>query len=106
MLVEHPGDLLRFTISVKLVGKTLADYANVYQDFLKPISVDIVSTGTAATDAAAIVKAVKYLTTGYDNAWFTVTNSGAVITLKANSGYQRLSAKLEKIDESFATIST
>ena len=99
------GDLLRFTISVKLVGKTLADYANVYQDFLKPISVDIVSTGNTTTDAAAIVKAVKYLTTGYDNAWFTVTNAGAAITLKANSGYQRLSAKLEKINESFTTIS-
>ena len=97
------GDLLRFTITVKLVGKTLADYANVYQDFLKPISVDIVSSGTAANDATEIVKAVKYLTTGYDNAWFTISSSGAVITLTATSGYQRLSAKLEKIDETFST---
>lgn len=95
---QTAGTLLRLTTTVKLVGKTLADYANVYQDFLKPISVDVISTGTAATDAANLVKAIKFLTTGYDNAWFTVSATGAVITFTALSGYQRFSnIKLEKV---------
>lgn len=98
------GDILRLTTTVKLVGKTLADYSNVYQDFLKPISVDVISTGTATTDATNLVKAVKFLTTGYDNAWFNVSASGAVITFTAVSGYQRLSnIKLEKVEDTIDT---
>lgn len=97
------GDLQRLTVTVKLVGKTLADYANVYQDFLKPISVDIVSTGNATNNAAAFVKAVKFLTEGYDNSWFTISSSGAVITLTAKSGYQRLSAEIQKVTDDVVT---
>lgn len=92
------GDILRLTVKVKLDGTTQSDYANFTYDFRQPITVDIASSGTAATDAAEFVKVFNKLKAEYGRSLFTTSATGATITFKAKTNDQRFeSIVLEKV---------
>jgi hypothetical protein len=91
-------DLLRLTVKVKLDGNTESDYANFTYDFRQPLTIDIISSGTAATDAAEFVKALNKIKTEYGRSLFVASVSGATITFKAKTNDQRFeSIVLEKV---------
>jgi hypothetical protein len=90
----NAGDILRLTVKVKLDGTTQSDYA----DFRQPITVDIASSGTAATDAAEFVKVFNKLKAEYGRSLFTTSATAETITFKAKTNDQRFeSIVLEKV---------
>lgn len=94
------GDLLRLTVVVKLDGSVQSDYANFTYDFKQPLTVDIVSSGTAATDATELAKVLNKIKTEYGRSLFTASASGAVLTLKARTNDQRFKlVTLEKVGD-------
>lgn len=93
-------DLLRLTVVVKLDGSVQSDYANFTYDFKQPLTVDIVSSGTAATDAAELAKVLNKIKTEYGRSLFTASANDAVLTLKARTNDQRFKlVTLEKVGE-------
>jgi hypothetical protein len=91
-------DLLRLTVKVKLDGTTQSDYANFTYDFRQPLTVDILSSGVATTDAGEFVKALNKIKAEYGRSLFVSTVSGAVITFTAKTNDQRFeSIVLEKV---------
>lgn len=92
------GDLLRLTVEVKLDGSVQSDYANFTYDFKQPLTVDILSSGTANTDAAELAKVLNKIKTEYGRSLFVASASGAVVTLTARTNDQRFkSVTLEKV---------
>lgn len=59
------GKVIRLTIDVRLSQQTDSEYANTYLYFKKPVVVEVLATGTAATDATALVNAIKGLKDRY-----------------------------------------
>lgn len=49
------GLVARLTVDVRLSQETHSEYANIALAFKKPVTVEVIATGTAATDAAALV---------------------------------------------------
>ena len=93
-------DLLRLTVEVKLDGSVQSDYANFTYDFKQPLTVDIISSGTEATDAAELVKVLNKIKTEYGRSLFVASASGAVVTLTARTNDQRFkSITLEKVGD-------
>ncbi len=93
-------DLLRLTVDVKLEQGAQSDYVNFTYDFKQPLTVDIVSSGTAATDAAELAKVLNKIKTEYGRSLFVASASGAVVTLTARTNDQRFkSITLEKVGE-------
>lgn len=93
-------DLLRLTVEVKLDGSVQSDYANFTYDFKQPLTVDIISSGVANTDAAELVKVLNKIKTEYGRSLFVASASGAVVTLKARTNDQRFkSITLEEVGE-------
>ena len=79
------GLVAKFAVVIKLAGSTQSEYVNYSLDFLKPITVEVLATGTAATDAAAIVAQLNLLKDRFGSKYFTaaVTNTDYVqITCK------------------------
>lgn len=83
------GKVIRLNIDVRLVKSTYSEYANSYLFFKKPIVVEVIATGTAATDAAALVKQVEGLQDRFGESYIKATVAGAVITLEAKTDFQR-----------------
>ena len=93
-------DLLRLTVEVKLDGSVQSDYANFTYDFKQPLTVDIVSSGTAATDAAELAKVLNKIKTEYGRSLFTASVEDADLILKARTNDQRFkSITLEKVGD-------
>lgn len=93
-------DLLRLTVEVKLDGSSQSDYANFTYDFKQPVTVDIVSSGTAADDATELAKVLNKIKTEYGRSLFVASASGAVVTLTARTNDQRFkSITLEEVGE-------
>ena len=93
-------DLLRLTVEVKLDGSVQSDYANFTYDFKQPLTVDIVSSGTAATDAAELAKVLNKIKTEYGRSLFTASAEDADLILKARTNDQRFkSITLEKVGD-------
>lgn len=59
----------RLTIDLRLSEQTDSEYANAYLYFKKPITVEIIASGTAATDAAAFVTQINKLKTVYGQSY-------------------------------------
>lgn len=92
--------LLRLTVEVKLDGSVQSDYANFTYDFKQPLTVDIISSGTANTDAAELVRVLNKIKTEYGRSLFVASASGAVVTLTARTNDQRFkSITLEEVGE-------
>lgn len=79
----------RLEIKVQLSQSTYSEYANAYLFFEKPVYVEIIATGTAATDAAAFVTAISKLTDRFGNPYISAEAVGAVITVTALDVHQR-----------------
>ena len=69
--VVTAGKVIRLTIDVRLSQQTDSEYANTYLYFKKPVVVEVLATGTAATDATALVNAIKGLKDRYGFAYVT-----------------------------------
>ena len=93
-------DLLRLTVEVKLDGSVQSDYANFTYDFKQPLTVDIISSGAAATDAAELAKVLNKIKTEYGRSLFTASVNSTDLVLKARTNDQRFkSITLEKVGE-------
>jgi len=55
------GLVARLTVDVRLSQETNSEYANIALAFKKPVAVEVLATGTAATDAAALVAQINGL---------------------------------------------
>lgn len=100
------GDILRLTVLIKLTGSTQSEYTNYSLDFQKPVSVEILSSGTAATDATAIVAQLNGLKNRFGHSYITASANSATITLTAKEYVQHFkSILLEKLVESTNSIS-
>ena len=75
------GNLLRLTVEVKLDGSVQSDYANLHM-IKQPLTVDIISSGTPATDAAEIAKVLNKIKTEYGRSLFVASASGADVILQ------------------------
>ena len=83
------GKVIRLEVDVRLSQNTYSEYANSYLHFKKPVVVEVIATGTAATDAAALEKQVSGLQDRFGESYIKATAAGAVITLSAKNQYQR-----------------
>jgi len=83
------GEVSRLTVEIKLSQSTQSEFVNYSLDFKKPIVVEIVSSGVAATDAAAFVTQINSLKDRFGHSYFTATAVGAVITLTAKDNSHR-----------------
>lgn len=94
------GDIQRLTVVVKLATGVQADYANFTYESKEPVTVDIVSTGTAATNATAFATALNKIKTEYGRSLFVASASAGVLTLTARTNDQRFkSIVLEKVGD-------
>ena len=91
------GTVARLTVDVRLSQQTDSEYANSYLYFKKPVVIEIVATGTAATDATAFKTQLTALKDRFGFAYITATTNGADIILTATNNNQRFfSATIEK----------
>lgn len=77
------GDHLRLTVDLKLSQAAQSEYANYSLDFLKPVVVEVIATGTAGTDAAALVTQLNSLKNRFGHKYFLASVNSATITLTA-----------------------
>ena len=91
------GKVVRVTVDVRLSQKTDSEYANYHVYFAKPQTIEFISSGTASTDAAELVKQLKALKDRFGSAYIGISNSGATVTVKAINNNQRFeSIKVEE----------
>lgn len=91
------GTVARLTVDVRLSQQTDSEYANTYLYFKKPVVIEIIASGTAATDATAFKNQLIALKDRFGFAYITATTSGADIILTATNNNQRFfSATIEK----------
>ena len=67
------GLVIRFTVDVRLAQQTNSEYANTYLYFKKPVTVEVLATGTAATDATAIAAQINALKDRFGVSYITAT---------------------------------
>ena len=65
------GTVIRLTVDVRLSQQSNSEYANTYLYFKKPVVVEVLATGTAATDAAALVAQLNNFKTEFGYAYVT-----------------------------------
>lgn len=91
------GLVARLVVDVRLSQQTDSEYANTYMYFKKPVVVEILASGTAATDATAFVAQINGLKDRFGFAYITAATNGADIILTATNNNQRFfSAIVEK----------
>lgn len=83
------GKVIRLAVELRLSLSAEAEYASTYIHFGKPVIVEVLATGTAATDAAALVKELNGLKDRFGHSYVTASASGATITLVAKEFNQR-----------------
>jgi len=84
------GLVVRLYVDVRLSQQTESEYANTYLYFKKPIAVEVIATGTAATDAAALIAQLNYIKTEFGYQYVVASSGGgAVIVLTATNNNQR-----------------
>lgn len=91
------GKVIRVTADIRLSQSTNSEYANYKLYFAKPVEVEVIATGTAATDATAIKNQFNELLGRFGFAYVTATTNSANLILTATDNYQRInSIKVEK----------
>ena len=83
------GKTIRLTVDVRLSGSTDSEYATPFLYFRKPVTVEVIATGTAGTDAAALAKQISALKDRFGVSYITASAVGAVITFEATVDTQR-----------------
>jgi hypothetical protein len=86
---QTAGDLLRLTILIKQSQATPSEYVNYTLDFQKPVVVEVISSGVAATDATALVAQLNTLRDRFGYAYVTASLNGAEIIITAKEYTQR-----------------
>lgn len=81
--------VIRLVVDVRLSQNTYSEYASTYLYFKKPVIVEVIASGTAATDATALVAQVNGLKDRFGQSYFTVTRNNAEIILTAKNFNQR-----------------
>lgn len=79
----------RLTVQIGLDGKTYGEYADSYTFFNKPIVVEVIASGTAATDAAALAAAFNSIKNRFGTSYAVATVNSADIVLTAVDNAQR-----------------
>jgi hypothetical protein len=79
----------RLTIDIRLEQSTNTEYANTHLDFRKPVVVEVIATGTAGTDATALLAQLNSLKNRFGYNYFTATLDTATITIVAKDNNQR-----------------
>jgi len=91
--------VVRLNIDIRLSDSTYSEYANTYLYFKKPVMVEVVGSGTASTDAAALIAAVNALKDRFGSQYVVATSGGgAVITLTATNFNQRFFSVTAEIE--------
>ena len=84
------GAVIRLNVDLRLSQNVYSEFANAYLYFKKPIQVEVIATGTAATDAAALIVQINALKDRFGSSYFTVASGGgAVINFTAKDFTQR-----------------
>lgn len=83
------GLVARIDIDVRLSQQTDSEYANSFLYFKKPVVVEVLSTGTDTTTAAALAAELNKLRDRYGFSYVTATVSGADVILTATNVNQR-----------------
>ena len=83
------GDVLRLRILLSEQGNSRSILQNAYLRKQKPYTYEIISSGVAATDAAAFEKVMKEALAETDFKLFTVACSAAKLTIEATDEYIR-----------------
>ena len=84
------GLVARLEIDVRLSQKSNSEYASAYLHFSKPVTVEVLATGTAATDATALANELNKQRDRFGFAYVTATTSGADIIITATDFHQRI----------------
>lgn len=84
------GAAVRLELDIRLSQNANSEYAHYFIHFGKPVVLEIIATGTAATDAGLFVTALTNWKNRYGHSYVTATASGADITLTATDPYQRI----------------
>jgi hypothetical protein len=93
------GKVARLNIDIRLSDNTYSEYANAYLFFRKPLLVEVIGSGTAATDAAALIIQVNSLKDRFGSNYVVAsTGGGAVITLTAANNNQRFFSVTNEIE--------
>lgn len=82
--------VIRLDVVIKLEQSTNSEYTNYSLDFQKPITVEVIATGTAATDAQAIINQLNGLKNRFGYKYFTAALSTADIVLTCNQAEQHI----------------
>lgn len=96
------GLVHRLTIDIRLSQSTYSEYANTYLYFKKPVVVEVIASGTAATDAIAFAAQINSLKGRFGSNYVvaTLTNSGvsAEIVLTATDFNQRFFSVVSSVE--------
>lgn len=99
------GLVARLDVDVRLSQQTDSEYANTYLYFKKPVVVEVIATGTAATDATNLAAQLNSLKDRFGFSYVTAsTNSADVILTATNSNQRFFSIKILKEATSSNTI--
>lgn len=89
------GDVLQLEVIIKLTQAAYAEYTNYSLDFLKPITVEVISSGNATTDATALKNQLNSLKDRFGSTYFTVTSNGADMTITLKDSFQKFKSITE-----------
>lgn len=92
------GLVARLSIDIRLSEQTDSEYANAYLYFKKPVDVEIIASGTAATDATALAAAINKLKTVYGESYVVaaVIDTDYVQVTAVNFNQRIYAMKVEK----------
>lgn len=89
------GLIARLDIVLKLSQSTQSEYTNYSLDFLKPITVEVTSSGTAATDATALVAQLNLLKDRFGKEYFKAeVNSSTKVRITCKEDVQRVKSMI------------
>lgn len=87
--VIEAGRVARLDVDIRLSQQTHSEYANAMHYFTKPVCVEVIATGVAATDADNLVAELNSLKDRFGHSYITATAAAGVITLTAKDPHQR-----------------
>ena len=92
------GLVARLSVDIRLSQETNSDFANIALAFKKPVFVEVLATGTAATDAAALVAQINGLKDRFGSSYLVaaVVNTDYVQVTVTETSMKVFSMKIEK----------
>ncbi len=99
------GLVARLTIDVRLSQQTNSEYANTYLYFKKPVTVEVIASGTAGTDATALAAQINGLKDRFGVSYVTATviNTDYVQVTATDNNQRIFDMKVEKEDSTWSS---